>query len=154
MLQINNSFVYKSRKYLANIYQNGALIRYLIGGGFITGINVGLYTGLVLASVPIRWANLLALIAAKTAGFFINKYYVYQTETTGWKNTGREAGKYVFARTMTGVFEYVGVVLLVEQMGFPALTTKYVITAFVIIGNYLLGKYFVFSAPNRPVSER
>lgn len=134
------------KKWVNAVSQREAL-RYLIGGAIITGINISLYTGLVLANMPIRWANLFALSAAKITGFFINKYYVYQTNTSGWKNTGCEAGKYVFARVMTGIFEYFGVVLLVEQLAFPALTTKYIITLFVIVGNYLLGKYFVFAAP-------
>ena len=140
MLQIT----YTCKKWAKAVSRRESL-RYLIGGGFITAINISLYTGLVLATMPIRWANLLALSAAHISGFFINKYYVYQTHTSGWKNTGYEAGKYVFARFMTGILEYFSVVLLVEQLAFPALTTKYVITLFVIVGNYLLGKYFVFS---------
>ena len=133
------------RKKLIDIIFRSEPLRYLIGSGFITAINIGLYTGLVLANMPIRWANLIALSTAKIAGFFINKYYVYRTHIKGWKNTGREAGKYAFARAMTGIFEYFAVVLLVEQLAFPALITKYVISFFVIVGNYLLGKYFVFT---------
>ena len=145
MLQVMHALTATWKKWSHEISRREPL-RYLIGGGVITGINISLYTGLVLATMPIRWANLIALSAAKITGFFINKYYVYRTDTSGWKNTGQEAGKYVFARALTGIFEYFSVVLLVEQLGFPALMTKYVITLFVIVGNYLLGKYFVFTA--------
>ena len=130
---------------LRRYYQHRVFFRYLVGGGLITLINLGLYSLLVQVQMPVHWANLLALTTAKISGFFINKYYVYQTKAAGLERTGSEAWKYALTRGLTGVFDYIAVVVLVEVLQFPALITKYVIVGVVIIANYVLMKYVVFT---------
>ena len=137
--------IHQVRIKLQQCCQNETFLRYLIGGGLITFINLGLYSLLVETHMKVRWANLIALIVAKVSGFFINKYYVYQTKTIGLENTGSEAGKYIITRGLTGVFDYVAILVLVEFLQFPALLTKYVVTGVIIISNYVLMKYVVFT---------
>lgn len=123
---------------------NQEFARYIIGGGIITLINIFLYTILVFLKIKIHWANLIALIVAKVLGYFINKYYVYQSRDKDIRSMGKEAGKYIIARGFTGILDYFATVILIEAYYYPKYLTKYVITAIVIILNYILGKYFVF----------
>ena len=62
------------------------IMRYIVGGTVITIINITLYTILVVFQMKIRWANLIALTIAKLLGFFINKYYVYQSKNNNIKS--------------------------------------------------------------------
>ena len=123
---------------------NKEFFRYIIGGGIITLVNLVLYTVLVILQMKIRWANLIALVVAKVLGYFINKYYVYQSKKSDMKSIGKEAGKYIIARGFTGVVDYFATVILVEFYHYPKFITKYFITGLVIVLNYIFGKYFVF----------
>ena len=127
------------------------IMRYIVGGTVITIINITLYTILVVFQMKIRWANLIALTIAKLLGFFINKYYVYQSKNNNIKSIGKEAGKYIVARGFTGIMDYFATVILIEFCNYPKFLTKYLITALVIILNYILGKYFIFKKdkPNK-----
>ena len=125
--------------------RNKTFFRYVLGGGLITLINLGLYSVLVGGQVPVHWANLVALTTAKVSGFFINKFFVYRAQTVGLGNTGSEVGKYILTRSLTGVLDYVAVLILVEYLQFPVLITKYAIVALVIVANYVLMKYVVFA---------
>ena len=129
---------------IRNTASNKEFIRYIIGGVATTLVNVVIYTVLVLLNMKVRWANLIAIILGKVFGYFANKYYVYQTKSSDLKSMGIEAGKYIVARGLTGVFDYISTVLLVELWQYPPFLTKYFITGIVIILNYLLGKYYVF----------
>ena len=124
--------------------QNKVFLRYIVGGGITTLVNIALYTILVLFTMKVRWANLVAMIIAKVLSYFINKYYVYRSQSNNFKSMSEEAGKYIVARGFTGIVDYFTTVVLIEIWGFPKFLTKYFITALVIVLNYLLGKYFVF----------
>ena len=124
--------------------QNKDFFRYIIGGGIITLVNIALYTILVFTRIKVHWANLIAIIVAKILGYFINKYYVYQSKSNDIKSIEKEAGKYVIARGFTGIVDYFSTVVLIELCNYPKYLTKYFITAIVVVLNYILGKYFVF----------
>lgn len=129
---------------IKKIIRNTEILRYLIGGGLTTLINVMIYTILVLLTVKIRWANLIAMTVAKILSYFINKYYVYKSKSDNLKSMSKEAIKYVIARGFTGIIDYFATVILIEIYAFPKFLTKYFITFLVIVLNFLLGKYFVF----------
>ena len=124
--------------------QHNEFVRYLIGGGTVTVLNAGIYTVLVLFAMKPRWANLIALAAAKVYGYFINKFFVYQSRGLSAKDTRLEFAKYLSARGLTGLVDYVLVLLLAEGYGFNAFYTKYGVMILVILLNYFFGKFWVF----------
>jgi putative flippase GtrA len=139
------SFLASIKSYLHyNKLKDKEFFRYVIGGGIITLSNIVLYTFLVLIGMKVRYANLIAMIFSKTLGYAINKFYVYQSKQNTLKEVGKEASKYFSARFFTGVLDYFVLVFLVEVCGLHPFITKYVLTALIIVLNYLLGKYFVF----------
>lgn len=127
-----------------NAFKNPVFARYLVGGVEITGINLSLFAVLIFAGCRATRANLIALCVAKVSGFFINKYYVYRVYDQSFKRTGREVGKYIVARLLTGILDYYALVLLIDIWGLPIFFSKYTVMGCVIILNYLFGKYFVF----------
>lgn len=88
------------------------------------------------------YANLIALILSKSWGFISNKSFVFQSQTET-AETFRELINYTFARGFTALIDYFGLILFVEQFHTSKQLSKYIITAVVIIMNYVLSK-FVF----------
>lgn len=126
------------------------LFRYGIGGGSVTVINFVLYTVLVAVGMRYTLANIIALAVSKTWGYFINKFYVFRSHTSGLRETAAELFRFILARGFTGLVDYFGVVLLVEVLRVNELISKYAIMILIIILNYVLGKKAVFVKKEEP----
>ena len=120
------------------------LFRYGIGGGSVTLVNFTLYTLPVAFGVKYTVSNIIALVVSKTWGYFINKFYVFRSHTSGLKETIAELFRFVAARGFTGLVDYFGVMFLVEVLRANELISKYFIVVLIIILNYVLGKKAVF----------
>lgn len=118
--------------------------RYLIGGAGVTLLNAVVYTVLLFLGMKFYLANLIALVVAKGCGYFVNKYFVYQTIGLSYKQTLEEVGKYFFYRGITGVLDYALLFVFVQFLGWHPLFMKYLVMVIVIILNYLFSKYMVF----------
>lgn len=137
----------KSKKKIAELF------RYGLVGTSTTLINLATYH-LLLFFIDYRIANLIALIASKTYGYFANKTIVFRSKTDTFRSWLIEVAKFVAARGTTAVVDYFGLILAVEVLGFDKIISKYVLQIIVIVMNYLLGKYVVFNNPEKePVME-
>lgn len=117
--------------------------RYLLGGASITLFNAMLFT-IFLYAMDYQLANLLAIVVAKIYGFLINKFFVYHSKTSSFKELSKEIGRYVLVRGSTGVLDYFGVIFLVEHVGFYPLPSKYAVMILIMAFNYIFGRLFVF----------
>ena len=120
------------------------LIRYGITGLTTTIVNLVIYHALLLLGVDYRISNLIALVGAKLYGYIANKLFVFRTHCEGKKEIFKEILRFFFARSITWVVDYFGLIIAVEVMGFDRLVSKYVLQVFVIAINYILGKHMVF----------
>ena len=120
------------------------IIRYGIAGVTTTLVNLGMYHGLLLLGVDYRIANLIAIIGSKTYGYLVNKLFVFKSHCDSAKELATEIIKFVFARGITGIIDYFGLLFAVEIAGFDKIVSKYVIQVIVIATNYVLGKFMVF----------
>lgn len=122
---------------------NRQVIDYFIWGVSTTLVNLVLYTLLCLI-VDYRIANFIAIIVCKIYAYVVNKYFVFRSRCSNMKELFQEVSRYVLSRGLTGLVDYVGVLILVEVAGIHKLVSKYAITVLVMILNYILGKYAVF----------
>ena len=120
------------------------LIWYGISGVTTTLVNVGLFYVLQKAGMQYNIANLIASVSAKLYAFVTNKYLVFRTKSTSFKDACLEFFKFFIARGFTGVVDFVGVWFMVSVLSIDRMISKYVIQVVVIILNYVLGKLFVF----------
>ena len=118
------------------------MVRYALAGFSVTVINIGTYTLLLFFGMKYTSANLIALVLCKSWGFIANKFFVYKSHTD-LIGTLRELVYFFFSRGLTALIDYFGLILFVEQFQANEKISKYIITALVIILNYILGK-FVF----------
>ena len=126
------------------------MLRYILAGISVTVINIGTYSLLLYLGMKYTSANLIALILCKSWGFIANKFFVYKSHTN-LIGILRELVSFFFSRGLTALIDYFGLILFVEQFHVNEKISKYVITAVVIIINYILGK-FVFDNGNKKVN--
>ncbi len=117
---------------------------YAIAGISNTLINLLAYHGFLSLGFDYKWANLIALISSKAYGYFVNKVFVFKSRCKSTRELLQEIGRFVFARGLTGLADYFGLMVFVEFFKADPVTAKYVIQAAVIIANYVMGKFIVF----------
>ena len=131
-------------KELINKY--GEIIRYLIIGVLTTVISLIIYYGLTLtildAKVPLELqiANILSWIGAVIFAYFTNKYYVFKDDRKD--KTG--IIKFFSSRIVTLLLDMLLMYILVTKLGFNDKIIKIIVQVIVIVGNYVLSKFFVF----------
>ena len=111
-------------------------------GVLISLVNLGVYTGLVYLGVRYEISNIIALILNRIAGFALNKYFVFRS--TSERSFWREFWGFMAARGLSGLVDYFGVILLVDQLNMNEVLSKGFVMVFVIVLNYFLGKFLVF----------
>ncbi|MEN6637542.1 MAG: GtrA family protein [Clostridiaceae bacterium] len=128
------------------------IIRYGISGVLITLANLGVYTGLLSLGMRFEIANLIALVLSRVAGFALNKYFVFRS--TRKSRFWQEFLGFMVARGFSGLVDYFGLILLINQFHLHEVLAKGFVMVFVIVLNYVLGKFLVFrgkeSFPDSP----
>ncbi|MBP5383868.1 MAG: GtrA family protein [Lachnospiraceae bacterium] len=131
-----------------NIKRIKEVIRYGVVGFSTTLINLLIYHVLIFF-LDYKIANIYALIVSKTYGYFANKKIVFRSRTDTVWSFVFEVLRFVFARGFTALVDYFGLILAVEYFGFDKIISKYVIQVIVIVLNYVLGKFMVFTATKK-----
>ena len=134
------------------------IIMYLIFGVLTTVVSWGSYAlfeilfgafignSIVLSAV----ANVLSWIVAVLFAYITNKLWVFESKSFKGNVLIKELIAFVGARLATGVFEWVGVPLLMIMgldqsiLGIEGMVAKVIVSVVVVILNYVLSKLFVF----------
>jgi len=130
-------------------------LKYLFFGIIVTSINWLVFSRLVLTSLSIFISNVLSWAIAVIVAFFCNKIWVFKSESWNVKNVLKEFLNFVFLRIFTGIFEIITVpiiVLLGFDLIFISITgmdAKILVSGIIIVGNYLISKYWVFKKTNK-----
>lgn len=125
------------------------IIRYIISGVLIAGINYGLFSIFLFGGISYKAGNVVAIVISKIVGFLLNKYMVYRTKGNGLRGAVKEVFWYSTVRGCTGVIDYFGVVFLAEVMSLNIYISKLGIMTLVVLLNYILGKLVVFPSNDR-----
>lgn len=120
------------------------MTQYVIWGVLSAILNVGLFQILILGSVDYRIANLITIIVVKIFCYVTNKFFVFRTPYEGLKVLLKEMMAFIFARGVTSVLDYVGVLVLVELFKCQEMFSKCVLAVVVVVVNYIFSKFFVF----------
>lgn len=118
------------------------IIRYGFWGCMTVLFSMVSYTLLTIV-FDYKIANFISIVITKIFAYFTNKKFVFKTRTTFVEQL-REIGKFVIARSFTGIIDWIGQILLVEvflQNDFIAKCSMIIVTT---ILNYFLGKFSVF----------
>ena len=120
-------------------------------GVMTTVINIGLYRILLLFPYfadenrgGFAAANAIAIIVAKVAAYFVNKFFVFQKKNESTGSLLKEIFRFAYTRGLTFLLDYFGLIFLVDVLGGNKKYMKYITTVVVVIVNYLFGKFLVF----------
>lgn len=124
------------------------IINYIIVGGMTTVVSLVVYYGCVLTflnpqdALQLQIANILSWIAAVTFAYFTNRKFVFESTN---KNILKEAFSFYISRVLTLVLDMAFMFLLVTLMDMNDKIAKLVVQVLVMISNYILSKYLVFT---------
>lgn len=120
-------------------------ILYLFFGALTTVVNILVYS---LAYYILDFnnvsSNIISWILSVLFAFFTNKVFVFKSEC-GYKKTISELIKFFVCRILSGVFETVMMVVLVDMLFFNALIVKIILTVIVVLANYFFSKKIIFA---------
>ena len=124
------------------------IINYLIFGVLTTVVSLAVYYGLTLTilnpdkAIELQIANIISWIAAVTFAYFTNKYYVFKDSK---KDDKLGAVKFYLSRVATLLLDMLLMYIFVTKLEFNDKIIKIIVQVVVIVGNYVLSKFFVFN---------
>lgn len=144
-------FVKKSRSLLRHVI-NREVITYLIAGVLTTLVNLVVFALLSAVFGHDRWwlSNAPAIFAAILFAYFVNRIFVFRSHGPVWA----EMYKFFITRIFVSLaFEYGAMYLLYNLLGLTLVLTilggeislsKLLTQVLVVVGNYLISKFFIF----------
>lgn len=123
------------------------IINYLIVGGLTTVISLIVYYVAVYTvldpnnAFQLQVANILSWIAGVTFAYFTNRKFVFESKEP---NKLKEATKFVGSRISTLLLDMLVMWLGVTILAFNDKIMKIISQVLVIVGNYIISKFFVF----------
>lgn len=120
------------------------LLLYIVFGLSTTAVNLLVFHGLVCMSVDYKIANLFAVILGKLYAYITNKKFVFRSKCNSFLEAIKEFWRFVYARGLTGVIDYFGLIIAVEFLRINPIWSKYGLQFLIIVLNYILSKSVVF----------
>ena len=142
---MNNNLEIKQKNFkdLLKKFVNRETVSYGFFGVITSFENILLFQ-ILRQKMDYRSANLITLIIVKLTAYVLNKNFVFRSRTGSVTGLMKEFCRFLVARGLTMVIDMAGLMLLVECFSMPKLPGKIVVTVFVIILNYFIGKKHVF----------
>ncbi len=124
------------------------MLAYLFWGVLTTLVSWLTFTLFSWLTGQVIAANVLSWLCAVAFAFVANKYWVFHSTDRSGKTVWREALTFLSARLVTGVLELVAVPILAAWgeplLGIEGLGAKMIVTAVVVILNYVFSKRIIF----------
>ena len=132
---------------------NRETVLYGIVGICTSVLNVLLFQIFLFINMNYRPANIITLLIVKLTAYICNKNLVFQSHTGNIYELLKEFGRFLIARGATMIIDYLGLIFMVEILDIRAFISKCVVTHFVIILNYFIGKN-MYLTPMRRAARR
>jgi putative flippase GtrA len=140
--KVNKSNSFKAKKKRAIINFNSQFIRFAIVGGFCAALNlISLYVLTSLLKINYMLSTLIALIGINFLGFYLNKYYTFETDKSRF---WQELWKYYSVMFSSFLLNLFFMYLLVDIFKMWYIYASITITIGFIIYNFLMHKNWSF----------
>ncbi len=130
------------------VFEKKEAVRYLFWGVMTVLLNYFSYL-LFKQFLAYQIANLFSILLTKVFAYCTNKKFVFRTKT-GFREQVSEIIRYVLGRGITGVVDFLGLIVLVNWVAVDDRIGKMVMIVITTALNYLLGKLFVFRQKQMP----
>ncbi len=122
------------------------VVSYIFWGILTTLINFFSYYFFVQIGLDYKIANILSMIITKSSAYVVNKVFVFKSHCKSLKDLCQEMGMFILSRGLSGVVDYVGLIILVDFLGVDKFWGKAFMIFFVTALNYFLGKKVVYKS--------
>lgn len=126
--------------------QRKEVFLYIITGIATTFIHVFVYQLLLCYGVGYVISNIMAHISSKLGAYILSKRYVFHTQEIPLKKSLKEFIRFFFARGITALLDFFGLIILVEMFSCSPILSKYFLVILGISLNYFFSKYYVFKS--------
>lgn len=120
------------------------LFRYGFWGVVTICISFFSYWAFLLVGLDYRVANLLSMLMTKSFAYLSNKFFVFHSKQKTKQALFQEIALFIATRGLSGAFEYVGLILLVDICKIGRLVGKGLMIVLTTIINYVFGKVIVY----------
>ena len=127
--------------------KNKEVLLYLFFGGLTTVISIGSYSYCDVAlhmHMNELIANVISWIFAVTFAYVTNKIWVFQSQTTCFRDLCMEIGKFFGGRLATLGVEELILFVFISLMHWNSILVKLIAQVVIVILNYIISKIFVF----------
>ena len=132
------------KKLILKMYEND-VIRYIFWGGCTTLVNLVSFYLMRIAGLPLMAANIISIILAILFAYVVNSRFVFHDSCETLKDHIQPFVKFISARLVTMVIEVGGVWLLAVVMGFHDMVAKFCTQFLVLVLNYILSTFLIFT---------
>ena len=121
------------------------VILYLISGALVTAVSwVTYYIPYNLLGLSNMVSEIISWVLAVAVAYVTNKIWVFKSYSWEWNVVRPEAVKFVSARLLSGVLEWILMWLLVDKLGYNGMLMKILVSILVVIMNYFASKLLIF----------
>ena len=123
------------------------IIAYLIVGVLTTIVGLGTYYLATITfldpknPVELQIANIISWVFAVAFAYFTNRKYVFESKE---QNKLKEGSKFILSRLTTLGLDMLTMFIMVSVLNINDRISKLVSQFIVIVGNYVISKFFVF----------
>lgn len=123
------------------------IVRYVIVGGLTTVVSMALFYGATWTflnghdAVQLQIANVLSWVGSVAFAYGANRVFVFRSKN---ENMMKEIAAFVSSRVLTLLLDMAVMFLLATILKIDYNFSKIVATVLVIVGNYVVSKWFVF----------
>jgi putative flippase GtrA len=121
------------------------MVLYSIFGVLTTLINIATYKILIDRNIYYIISNFIAFIVSVIFAYITNKKWVFCSTANTSIQILEEFIKFIVTRITTFLFDFFGIICLIELFDFNKFYSKVFVSIVVIILNYLFSKKIVFS---------
>ena len=121
------------------------IILYLFFGGCTTLVNIISYYILAhILNLPVIVSTIIAWILAVFFAYISNRKLVFDSKAETKKEISKEIISFFSCRLLTGLFDLLGMYILVDKLKLNDMVIKIILNVIVIILNYVFSKLIVF----------
>lgn len=125
---------------------NREILLYLLFGILTTVVNLCIYSLCYhVIKLNLTLSVLIAWILSVLFAFFTNRTWVFQANTRGFRAISKECVGFFAGRVGTGIFDILFMLAWVNLLTFHDMSGKIVSNILVIVLNYLISKFLIFS---------
>ena len=121
------------------------LIKYIFFGVTTTIINIVSFIFMNHMGFDYRVSNVIAWTFSVLFAFYTNKKYVFNSKSNDIEVLKKESISFISARIFSLVLDMSLMILLINFMDTNQLISKIIVNILVVILNYLLSKFYIFS---------